>query len=43
VLGVVFIFGSGQPGVQALVLTFLCFALGTAHTMSVPMRSPEVT
>ena len=30
VLGLVFTFGSGQPGVQVLVLTLLCIAFATA-------------
>ena len=42
VLGLVFSFGSAQPGVQALVLTLLCIVYGVLHATLVPMRSPVV-
>lgn len=42
VLGLVFTFCSGQPGVQALVLTLLCITYGVLHATVIPMRSPVV-
>jgi hypothetical protein len=42
VLGLVFTFGSGQPGVQAMVLTLLCVAYGMVHTAVAPLRNPAV-
>ncbi len=41
-LGLVYTFGSGQPGVQAIILTLLCIAYTVVHTMLAPMRSPVV-
>jgi hypothetical protein len=38
-----FIFGSGQPGVQVLVATLLCVLFGTIHTIVKPMRDPAVS
>jgi hypothetical protein len=42
-LGLVFTFGSGQPGVQAMVLTLLCVVCGTLHAVLKPMRNPVVS
>lgn len=42
VLGLVYTFGTGRPGVQALVLTLLCIAYGVTHATVAPMRSSVV-
>ena len=40
ILALVFTFGSGQPGVQALALTLLSILYAVAHCFVAPMRCP---
>ena len=40
-LGVVYAFGSSQPGVQSLILTLLCLMYTVLHCVLAPLRNPE--
>lgn len=39
-LGLTVTFGASKPGVQAIVMTLLCFTFGYMHTIVAPMRAP---